>query len=169
MSNAEMFVISRSDGRSNSQVVIDYVTQRPPGTVITYEQLGTALGQGTVRKYGREDVQGIVTSANPRLLREHKRSMQNIRGVGYRIAEAKDHVELSLVRRRRADIQMKAGRELLRNVHWEELDPMQRKIHEGHLMITEALWRNQLELLGRQKKTDVLIESLTQRVEALEE
>lgn len=154
------FEVTRLDGRSNSQVVIDYVKNGEPGRVYSYHELGAALSTGTDRDYGVNAVRAAVTASCARLLKEHQRALHNVRLVGYRLAHAKEHMGLALVRKRRADVQIKKGLHTLRHVRWDELDDNARRAHEGHLMITESLVANQMALDKRLRAVEQAISSL---------
>lgn len=130
------FEITRADGRSNQQVLIDAVANAEPGRLFTYKELNRILGF-----HDKERTRGVVLAAQHRLLREFCRTMENVRGEGYRMAAATDHTRIANSRKRRADIQLRKGLHVLRNVKWEELDPESRKAHEGTLLVTEAIYR----------------------------
>jgi hypothetical protein len=149
MRTANPFQITRPDGRSNSQVVIDHVRDGEPGRVYTYDELGAALAEGTDHIYSVDAVRAAVTASCARLLKEHQRALHNVRLVGYRLAYAKDHMGLALIRKRRADVQIKRGLQTLRHVRWDEMDENTRRAHEGHLMITESLVANQMHIEKR--------------------
>lgn len=160
MTKRANFRITREDGRSNAQVIIDLVEGAEPGTVYTYDELGEALGAGTARVYGRSDVCGAVLQANDRLLREQCRSLHNVRGVGYRLAPAVDHRRLALVRKSRADTQLKKGVLMLSNVKWDEMDPASRAAHEATLMMVSAVYAQTQSLERRQSATESAIRKL---------
>lgn len=136
--NTMAFDIKRADGRSNQQVLIDSVAGAEPGTLFTYDQLSRILGFDDKRR-----TQSVVVSAQRRLLKEFCRTMMNVRGEGYRIAEAKEHMMLAHDCKRRSDVQLRKGLHILRHVKWEEMDEETRKAHEGTLMVTEALYSMQ--------------------------
>lgn len=133
-----MFEITRADGRSNQQVLIDAVRDSEPGTMYSYGELQRMLGFKS-----KERTRAVVLAAQHRLLKEYNRTLENVRGEGYRMAEANDHTRIAHGRRRRADSQLRKGLHVLRHVRWEELDEESRKAHEGTLMISEALYRIQ--------------------------
>lgn len=135
------FKIRRADGRSNGQVIIDLVNGKEPGTNFNYDELSEALSAGTDHRYSRTEVQRIVVSACPRLLKEQARTLHNVPNVGYRIAPAAYHKIMADHRKSRADKQLLRGVQVLQNVRWEELDANQRMVHEGHLLITGALYQ----------------------------
>lgn len=138
------FKVSRADGRTDAQVVIDLVKDGAAGALYTHDAIVAALSEGTTRIYGSHAVSGAVARANKRLLREHQRRLHIVVGVGYRLAPASEHMALANTDRRRADVQLRKGLETLRHVRWEEMDPDVRKAHEGHLMVTEALYQAQV-------------------------
>ena len=133
------FEISRADGRSNAQVIIDMTGNAAPGEVFTYEALGAELSKDTKTTYDRNKVRQIVAAAYPRLLKEKARALHNVRGVGYRIAPAKFHVTLANDRQSRANKQMERGLQTLQHVRWDEMDANQRTAHEGQLLIMGAM------------------------------
>lgn len=145
---SERFEVTRSDGRSNTQVLIDFVKDRPAGTVFSYEELCVELSKNATRQYEQRDLGGIVSRALPRLLKEAARALHNVRNVGYRMAPAAYHVTLANDRQTRADKQMLRGMQTLQNVRWDEMDANQKLAHEGQLMITGALYR-QMKALER--------------------
>lgn len=164
----KMFVISRADGRSNQQVVLDLVHAAEPGTTYTYEQISEVLSIGTNQAYDARRVQGIVLSSQRRLLSEYARTLTNLRGVGYKVAFANEHLGLSVIRHRKADVQLQKGLHLLKNVRWNELDENARTAHMGMLLVTEALYHNQRALERRQSRVEDVLAALKSRVEDIE-
>lgn len=156
------FQITRTDGRSNAQVILDLVQDDAPGTEYSYQALGEALSTGTDRTYGTSAVRSIVMSAYPRLLKEQQRALHNVRGRGYRLAEASQHQDLALVRKRRADRQMLRGLQTLQHVKWDELTEPQRAAHEGTLLVVGALWQAQRALERRQDRVEGVLARLRQ-------
>lgn len=146
------FEIKRPDGRSHQQVLIDAVAGAEPGTMFTYVQLQMVLGFKT-----KERTRAVVLAAQHRLLKEHNRTLENVRGEGYRMAKANDHTRIANGRKRRADVQLRKGLHVLRHVRWEELDEESRKAHQGTLMVTEALYRIQASQESRLRKIEEAI------------
>jgi hypothetical protein len=156
----ERFAITRPDGRSNAQVILDYVRDRDPGTTFTFGELADELSRDSDREYGVEHVRQIVSDLYPRLLREQQRALHNVRGIGYRLAPAREHGRLAIDRKRRSDFQLKRGLDTLKHVRWEEMGDIERQAHEGQLMVMSALWMNQTALEARQAKIEKAIRSL---------
>jgi len=156
-----LFAISRADGRSNQQVLLDYVKDGEPGRLYPYDELAPVLANGTRRTYGIEEIRQVIAAMNPRLLKEQARLLHNVRSQGYRLALAREHMSLAHARKRRADVQMKHGLQMLRGVRWDELSENERKAHEGMLMVTSALWENQRALEGRMRVVEEAIRGIT--------
>ena len=157
------FVITRNDGKSNSQVVLDLVKGEPPGTVFSYKAIAAELAKGTGTAYDNAAVAGVVRNMMSRLLKEQQRALHNVRGIGYRLAPAREHMSLAHTRKRRADVQMKHGLDTLRHVRWEELDEATKAAHEGTLLIVSALYENQVALERRQTAIEETLKKITQR------
>jgi hypothetical protein len=155
------FAIMRKDGRSNAQVIIDTVKDGKPGTLYGYEYLAQALSDGAPHRYTVNDVRAIVARMDQRLLKEHQRALHCVRGKGYRLALAGEHMALATVRKRRADVQFMKGLNTLRNVRWDEMDENTRQAHQGHLMISEALAANQQALDRRLREVERLIRGVS--------
>lgn len=153
----EHFHIRRDDGRSNQDVIIDYVKDGLPGSIYTYNELIDALNEGSPTVHDRRSLYGIVISSTHRLLEDHQRTLKNIRGTGYQLAHASDHSRLAVERKHRADTQVKRGLDLLRNVRWDELNPNQRTLHESQLLIISGLYEQQQAFDRRLSKIESAI------------
>jgi uncharacterized membrane-anchored protein len=154
------FEITREDGRSNTQVLLDLVQGCEAGRTFAYDEIAEALSAGTDHAYSVEQVRAVAAKAYDRLLREQQRALHNVRGVGYRIAPASDHRRLAVDRKDRADVQLKRGLNTLRNVRWDEMEPEARKAHEGTLMVVSAMYEQQRALDRRQSSVEDAIRKL---------
>src|ERR1039458_2123642 len=150
------FKASRADGRSDRRIVIDTVRGAAPGTTFMFDALTLALQEGTDRLIGRVAVGAAVRGANVWLLKEEKRILHSVKGVGYRVALASEHSGLALVNKRRADRQLEWGVRTLRDVRWDELDANSRAAHEGQLMILSGLYQAVHALNVRQTRLESL-------------
>lgn len=159
------FSIGRADGRSNQQVIIDMLKKRDiPGVTFTYEDIQVALKDSSDRVFSIHDVQSIVRASLKRLERECQRTLLNVRGTGYRIAYAKDHMSVAHIRETKANTQMRAALSVLRNVKFEEMDENTRKLHQGTLMVVSAVYEQQQSLMRRQNAVERAIVILTEKV-----
>lgn len=152
--------ITRADGRSNGQVILDLVEGKAPGSLFSYQDLSDALSVGTDKRYTRQEVQRIVTMTCPRMLKEQARTLHNVPNVGYRIAQAAYHMTLANDRKSRADKQMLRGVQVLENVRWDEMDGNQRLAHQGQLLIMGALYQSQKALERRQMAVEQAIQKV---------
>lgn len=144
------FKIQRADGRSNAEVVLDYLKDKPAGTVFTYKELAAELSKGSNHTYAAKEVQSLATKLYPRLLKEQARALHNVRNIGYRLAPAAFHVTLANGRQSKADRQMLRGVQTLQHVRWDEMDANQKQAHEGQLLITGAMYQQMKALERRQ-------------------
>ena len=135
-----MFTITRADGRSNAQVLCDFVGQNDAGSVISYDDLSDVLSVGSTKQFGLKDVQSVVNRAGSIIGRVHKRTFHNVRGVGYRVAKAEEHLGISEERRSKASRQLKRGFEIMRDLRLDEIkDPEVRKFCEAQAMVFSGL------------------------------
>jgi hypothetical protein len=163
----KQFQIARSDGRSNSQVILDLVRGAEPGRVFSYHDLGAALSVGMSRQFEIQAIRSVVRTMLARLLKEERRVLQNVPGVGYRLAFAGDHRQLSDDRKRRATAQLKRGLLILENVRWDEMDENQRAAHQGQLMVVGAMYAMQQMIDRRQRRQDQTIAELRRDVDEM--
>ena len=156
-----MFTPQRESGQSNAQVLIDFVRDGAPGQIYEVAHLLAALDVGAEKAHTTSDLVRAVSTTNKRLLKEYQRRLHSVRGRGYRLACASEHLTLASSDRRRADTQLKKGLATLRHVRWDELPEEARKAHEGHLMVTEAIYQAQASQERRLRKVEAAIASLT--------
>lgn len=154
------FQPSRSDGRSDRQVIVDLAWNAEPDTVFTYDELLGALQEGTDREIGFSHVYAAIGAANKTLLTEQKRYLGVVRGIGYRVIHAAEQLGVALVKKDRAQNHLKRGIELLRHARLEELDEAQRTLHEGQLMILAGFHQAIQESERRHNRADELIQGL---------
>jgi hypothetical protein len=159
------FAPSREDGRSDARVIADLVGDSPPDTQYTFDQLinalGAGLGDGAEIEHRR--VYPAVGAANRLLLRERRRYLGTVRGVGYRVLPAGEMRGVAVARKTRANRQIQKGREVLEHTRLDELDPTQRRLHEGQLLLLQGLCRAMDETRARQDEHESLITDLRTR------
>ena len=135
------FTPSRPDGRSDRRIVYELVQDAEPETLFDYAQITEALQDGIDLPIRRDRVYRAVAAGNRTLQRERKRTLAPVPGRGYRIARADEHLSLAVVRKAKAETQLKAGIDLLRNVRLDELSEPHRTLHVGQLMILDGVYR----------------------------
>jgi len=152
---------ARLDGRSDSEVVIEMVSDATPGTLFEFDAIIAALRRGCPdRDITVTTARQAVARAYTRLLRLHARALVSVTGSGYRLAAAASHQMLAHRRQRRSDTQLRRGLDVLRNVRWDEMDTNSRAAHEGTLLVMSALYENQRALDRRQGKIEAALKSI---------
>lgn len=159
------FAIAREDGRSDRQVIYDLVNAAPPNTVFTYTELAAALSEGLPAPVALGRVYRSVTAANRELLRQSRRYLNVVRGTGYRILRAEEHLPAAIGRESRARRQIRRGLEILNGVREEELTPAQRQQRDGQLLITQGVLLHLDHTDKRLDRIESLIESLKHRMD----
>jgi len=134
------FAISRTDGRSATEVICGLVKDARSGELLPYDKIAAALSEGTNKQYTRSDVQGAVGRAERQLACKLSRALMNVAGQGYKVALAAEHQCIAGRKRDRSQKLLKRGLTVLQNVNWDEMSPNERQAHEGQLMVVGALY-----------------------------
>ena len=151
------FKASRPDGRSDIRVLLDLVKDQPAGTAYSFDELREALQVGTGRKFAEPAIRNAVSRSFRKMLKEQQRTLHSLKGYGYRLAFAQDHMRLAEERKHRANVQMGRGLLTLQQVRWDEMDAATRAAHEGTLMIVSALIEQQRALERRMSRIETAI------------
>ena len=160
---------SRKDGRSDGQVVYDMALNLRPNDILSYDSLLTALQDGVEIKFNRNRIYGAVKAGNKKLLKERNRYLAVIRGKGYKLISAEEHLGVALAKKQTAQKHMQTGVEILEHTAFEELSPTHRAIHERQMMIMKGLYSQIKHHEQKFVETDNLIEKLRQQQETIEE
>lgn len=132
-----MYKTKRENGRSDRMLIIDLVKDKPPETIVGYDELGAVLGFDPVTNRNR--IQGAVRLALKTLLAQHRRGLGNISGVGYRVLQAREHALLSDNHRTKAARAINTSVAFLDGTRREELTEAERRNHDQHCLIMQAL------------------------------
>jgi hypothetical protein len=163
------FQPTRRDGRSDRQVVYELMQDAEPGVVFAHDVIADALQSGVADPITPERASAAARAANRLLLRERRRTMLAVRGIGYRILAACEHVGASLSRRERAESQVRAGLSILRECRLDELSETQRKLHEGQLLVMSGVYDAVRYTNARVDRHEKALRALTDRVVRLED
>jgi hypothetical protein len=134
-----VFKITRSNGKSDGEVLAEIVSKARPGDLISYADLSAGLGADVPGGFAVRDVQSVVARSERKLATEQKRCLLNVRGQGYRVALAGEHQTIAGRKRDRAKAHLKRGLMVLQHVDWDAMDENTRRAHEGQLMVVGAL------------------------------
>jgi hypothetical protein len=163
------FFSSRDDGRSDRRVVFELVQDAKPGDTFSYDQLTNVLAVGLGCVVDRKRVCRAVNAANKTLLQERRRYLAVVKGVGYRVINADEHLGVALMKKEQAQGSLKRGIDVLENARIDELSPTQRTLHEGQLLILNGLYHATRESFRRHERSERLIADLQRRVQGLEQ
>lgn len=162
------FQASRSDGRSDRQVVFEMVRGAEPETVFPYERLSAALQENTGRPITRGVVCAAARAASRPLERECQRTLSVVPRVGYRVVRADEHLGLALNRKDRAELMIRRGVELLQNTRVDELNATQLALHNGQMLVLGGFYEALRSTRRRQDAQERVIRDLVTRIGKLE-
>lgn len=162
------FETKRENGQTDVQVVVGLVGNAEPGTLYSYDTLREALQEGAASEFDNRRVGDVARRASRFLLRTKQRTLQVVPTVGYRMAAAIDHMPMAVTRQSKADRQLKDSLNLLTNVRWDELDPINREVHKAHLTVTSALVNVTRQIMRQNARRDDSIKSMLARLDDLE-
>lgn len=130
------------------------------GTVITYAQLGEVLGldPGSPRDLGA--IQGAVRSAQVAMSRDHSKSLAAVTGIGYRIVQPNEHVDLAGKQQRRSRGALVRARRHVDHVNLSALSEDGR--NRAHAASSILAWQHQ-----QIRRLDLQQRNLTQVVGAV--
>ncbi len=164
-----LYKSNRQDGRSDIDLLRDLIVEPIPGVVYPFEAISEALSYGLAQPVTKNRMYSAIAQFNRVLLPETKRILRSIRGVGYAVAYASDHAELSTARRRKAERQLEKGYQTIMHVRTAELTPAERSLRDGMLTMMSGIYRMVKNGEARHDRTEALIDQLRQRVDRLED
>ena len=135
------------------------------GETVPYEDLAKELDLDPA---DRKPIRAAVRQAGMKLLREHDRSLVAVRGVGYRVARADEHVDLAGRHQRKSRRSLVRARDQVEHVDLSELSEEGRRL--AHAVARALTWQQQQirKLDIRQKNLEDVVESITTRQERTE-
>jgi hypothetical protein len=149
--------------------VFDLAVAAEPDAQFTHDEIADALAADLDGPVDRSRVYRAVSGGNTTLLRERKRYLRNVPGLGYRVIHTSEAVAVALDKKGRAEAYLARGLDVLRNARIEELSPAQRVLHEGQLLIMAGLHEATQRSERRHNRSEELIANLTARVEQVEQ
>lgn len=141
------------------ELVYDYVSSLPVGSVVTYDKLTEILGREFLV------ARGPFAKANKRLLETHSRGLANVKGKGYRVVTAAEHASMARSHHGRARRQLKTSLRWAENTNPDELTPEQLRINT---LLIERLRRQEdftRRLDTRVKRTEARVDEVTEQSE----
>jgi DNA-binding winged helix-turn-helix (wHTH) protein len=163
----ERFVPRRADGRAFWRVLYEYLLAVAPGEVIPYADLLALLEMDTSAK-------PLLYASMSRALRElrksdAKREVATLRGVGYRVLHANEHITKAELHKDRAERQLKIANDVIDATDLAALTSSERdlwsQVKRGMVLLYAAVSTHELAL----SRHEELIHSLQERVDTLEQ
>lgn len=165
---AVAFQASRTDGRSDRQVIFDLAENAEPDTFFSYQELQRVLAEGLDRVPNRQRVCAAIRQANRTLQHERSRYLRVVRGQGYRVLKSNEHLPVALDMSRSATKMYKRGLTLIKSTNLNELSPSERQMHEGYGMLFAANFAMIENTNRRVNRQDALIADLHERMRRVE-
>lgn len=156
---------SRKDGRSDGQVVFDLVLNMKPNDILTYETLLEELQKDVdtdVIEFDRNRVYGAIRGANKKLLKKESRYLAVVRGQGYKLITAEEHLGVALSKKNTAQKYMKTGVEILQHTVMDELSPTHKIAHEQTMLLMKGLYQKIKHHDQRIGETETLLDRMRQ-------
>ena len=148
------FKPKRPDGRSYRIVAIEFLSDKEPQTIIPYAKLAEVL---EIELTPLTRIQAIVRSAMKGLLRLHRRGLETVAGVGYRVLRAPEHMLISENHRSKADRSLDRAIQFLEGSRREEMSEIERRLLDGQTIIMVALAESHRHLNSRLTKLEKLL------------
>jgi hypothetical protein len=152
----DFFKPTRPDGKSYREVAVEALKDLEYGTVLNYSTLGKALDIN--HKTDRQKIQAVVRLANVGLLKLYKRGLENVKNVGYRIIEPKEHMIVANGHQAKADRAMVAAIRFYNGADLSKMTESERKLHHGQHMLAEAIYASHTHLDKRIKRIEDLLQ-----------
>jgi len=159
-----LFSAKREDGRAEWRVVFDYVEKLDFGTQITFEELMRELGTDE-----KPRVYQAVGAAKRKLWQKSLRSLDVVRGVGYRILRPEEHEIQATGYQRKGRRQIGNSVAVMQATDIRNMEEAARnwvlQVTAGMVLMARAIDDHR----SRLAKHDDLIAELTKRVKKLED
>lgn len=101
---------------SRREMVLAALADRPEGDTIGYDELAEILGTDD-----RRTCQGAIDAAKPALGKLHNKALVAVRGIGYRVIHAGEHLALARQHQRKSLRQLGKSRAAVTHVDYSKL------------------------------------------------
>jgi hypothetical protein len=148
--------------RSRREILTEFFGGIEYGATVEYDRLAGMLG---VDPTDRATVRGAINQSKRSIEKVHKRVLRAVRGVGYRVVDPAQHVEVAQAHHRKSVRAIRRGRSVVDNVDLARLTEDQRRL----ALATGAILGWQLQQIRRlevrQAQTEKVLEGVTVRLE----
>jgi hypothetical protein len=132
------FKSRRDDGRADWRVVLDELLKLSPGESVSHDTLAALLDASSMAK-----VHSAARRARRELWRSYHRSVENVRGEGYRMLHAQEHRRQADAYRSRGRRQVGQALSVVKATNLSELDSAERewtvKVETGLTLLGTAM------------------------------
>lgn len=153
-------MFERSGDRSRRIIVLEMLVSLEPGNVIKYDEFIEALSLDPHDPRWLKVVQSACNRAIAELEREHKKTIESVKGVGYRMAFPRDHVRLAEVKQTRGSRAIGRALRTAKHVDHNQLSAEEsRKADDAVRMLSaqrRAIANNNLTKLRQEAATAAL-------------
>jgi hypothetical protein len=156
------FIAKREDGRALWEVVFDAVHLDPPTTMYSYDDIGRMIDTDK-----RHDIYSAVGRCNRELWKRAQRSLQNVRGLGYRMLKPQEHEVQAMDYQDRGRRKMNNAVAIIRATDLAALNDFERTHVLQIESVLVAMGRAVDHHAQRLTRHDEILRELAQRVESL--
>lgn len=110
------------NGKAQWETVVEILTTKNIGDIVTYDEVLEALGPD----FPKAAMSGVVWKAI-RKFRDHKRTFENVRKVGWMMVEATEHSRLARKQQVRSQRRLKDAMSISASADLSRLDPASRR------------------------------------------
>jgi len=153
------FQPTREDGRSYKEVAVDFLKTKLPEDTISYKELGVELWLNA--KSDLTKIQAAARAANVVLLKKHSRAIRSVKGFGYRIIPAREHMAVARTQETRADKAMGRALAFYEGANLSEMTEIERRLHQGQHMLAQAVMASHKQINRRMDRIEDLLKGGT--------
>lgn len=162
-----MVPFTPSGDRARWRVLYDLLTARKIGDLLTYAQMGTALGLHPVKD--RTTMQLAMRRAAREFEQTDKRAVDAVPNEGYRIVEPEEHADLAKRHQVKSRRSLQRGQSKVVNVDLSGVEPETRKAIELMAQAFAAQLDFNRRMDVRQRHLEQALETVTDKQERTDE
>ena len=126
-----MYKPKTKDGTPMWQIIFDMFADKEPDIILTYDEITNELNKHTDEPTSIEELRSAVYGARPHLIAERKKWLGCVRGLGYRIIPAREHIGVSTDYRERATRSVNTAVAVAVNTDMQGMTPSERNHHSA--------------------------------------
>lgn len=151
------------NGVARWRLVLPLFVDCERGTVVTYQQLADAIDVHP--DSDRQAIRSAIRRAVPTLQIEHSRTIEAVKGIGYRVVLPAEHTLLARQQQLKSRRSISRAHSHVEHVEWEKLTDNEKALAAATIRVLTWQAAEMARLDLRQKNLSAMVESLTTRVE----